>query len=53
MPEKVEKSIEALKEALKKIPPEAAEKLAAEAANRAEAVADYVEMANSVKPEEK
>lgn len=53
MPEEVAKSIEVLQEALKKLPKEAAEKLAAEAANRAEAVADYVEMANSVKPEEK
>lgn len=45
MPEDVAKSINAMQEALKKIPREAAEKLAAEAANRAEAVADYVEMA--------
>lgn len=52
MPEKVEKSIEAMQAALKKIPPEAAAKLAAEAANRAEAVADYVEMANVGKPSE-
>lgn len=49
MPENVAKSINAMQEALKKIPREAAEKLAADAANRAEAVADYVEMATGGK----
>lgn len=53
MPENVAKSIYAMQEALRKIPREAAEKLAADAANRAEAVADYVEMASFDKSEEK
>lgn len=52
MPENVARSINAMQEALKKIPREAAEKLAAEAANRAEAVADYVEMASGGKSDE-
>lgn len=43
MPESVIQSIEKMREAFKKVPRGEAEKIAAEAAIRAEAVADYVE----------
>jgi septal ring factor EnvC (AmiA/AmiB activator) len=44
MSENLEKSMNRLSEALKRLPRESAEKVAAEAAARAEAVADYAEM---------
>lgn len=51
MPEYVERSIEAMQNAFKKLPKEAAVMVATEAAIRAEAMADYAELMNSGKPE--
>lgn len=52
MPEEIERSINTMREAFAKLPREAAVKLATEAANRAEAVADYVEMASKAEKKE-
>lgn len=43
MSEEIKKSVERIREALNKLPPVAAEKVAENAAMRAEAVADYLD----------
>lgn len=53
MPEYVAQSIEAMQNAFKRMPRDAAEKLAMDAAIRAEAVADYVELVSGGKEEKK
>jgi hypothetical protein len=50
MSEEVKKSVERMHEALSKMPPEAAEKVAENAAMRAEAVADYLESVGQRQP---
>ena len=50
MSEEIKKSVERIREALNKLPPEAAEKVAENAAMRAEAVADYLESVGQRQP---
>lgn len=50
MSEEIKKSVERIREALNKLPPEAAEAVAENAAMRAEAVADYLESVGQRQP---
>lgn len=50
MSEATKKSVERIREALNKLPPEAAEAVAENAAMRAEAVADYLESVGRREP---